>query len=60
MAMQAVDGTKVTANAALIKTYDVRRLQELLDRVESAIKSLEAQNEGGGDAAVEPAHKREW
>ena len=33
MAVQAVDGTKVYANAALIQTYDARRLQELLDRV---------------------------
>ena len=47
LAVQAVDGTKVTANAALIQTYDAKRLQELLDRVESAIESLEAQNEGG-------------
>ena len=52
LAVQAVDGTKVTANAALIKTDDARRLQELLDRVESAIKSLEAQNKGGEDAVV--------
>ena len=52
LAVQAVDGTKVTANAALIQTYDAKRLQELLDRVESAIESLEAQNEGGEDTAV--------
>ena len=52
LAVQAVDGTKVTANAALIQTYDAKRLQELLDRVESAIESLEAQNEGGGDGVV--------
>ena len=29
LAVQAVDGTKVIANAALIKTCDARRLQEL-------------------------------
>ncbi len=52
MAVQAVDGTKVIANAALIQTYDARRLQELLDRVEGAIESLEAQNEGGDDGVV--------
>ena len=52
LAVQAVDGTKVTANAALIRTYDAKRLQELLDRVESAIESLEAQNEGGEDGVV--------
>ena len=48
----AVDGTKVIANAELIKTCDARRLQELLDRVESAMESLEAQNESGEDAVV--------
>ena len=52
LAVQAVDGTKVYANAALIQTYDARRLQELLDRVEGAIESLEAQNEGGDDGVV--------
>ena len=52
LAVQAVDGTKVTANAALIKTYDARRLEQLLERVESAIESLEAQNEAGEDTAV--------
>ena len=52
LAVQAVDGTKVYANAAVIQTYDAKRLQELLDRVESAIESLEAQNEGGEDGAV--------
>ena len=52
LAVQAVDGTKVTANAAVIQTYDAKRLQELLDRVESAIESLEAQNEGGEGGVV--------
>ena len=52
LAVQAVDGTKVTANAAPIQTYDAKRLQKLLDRVESAIESLEAQNEGGKDGVV--------
>ena len=35
LAVQAVDGTKVYANAAVIRTYDARRLQELLERVET-------------------------
>lgn len=52
LAVQAVDGTNVIANAALIHTNDAKRLQELLNRVESAIESLEAQNEGGGDGPV--------
>ncbi|MDE2688449.1 MAG: IS1182 family transposase [Chloroflexota bacterium] len=52
LAVPAVDGTKVIANAALIQTYDAKRLQELIERVESAIESLEAQNEGGEDGVV--------
>ena len=36
----------------MIRTYDARRLQELLERVESAIESLEAQNEGGEEGVV--------
>ena len=52
LAVQAVDGTKVTVNAALIKTYDARRLGQLLERVESAIEDLEAQNEAGEDTSV--------
>ena len=52
LAVQAVDGTKVYANAAVIRTYDAKRLQELLDRVNRAIESLEAQNEGGEEGVV--------
>ena len=52
MAVQVVDGTKVYANATLIQTYYARRFQELHDRVECAIESLEVQNEGGNDGVV--------
>ena len=52
LAVQAVDGTKVSANAAKERTYDAEELSRLLARVESAISDLEAQNEGGEDAAV--------
>ena len=52
LAAQAVDGTKVIATAAPIQTYDAMRLRELLDRLESAIESLEARNEGGEDGVV--------
>ena len=52
LAVQAVDGTKVYANAALSQTYDAKRLQELLDRVESVIESLESQNEGGEEGGA--------
>ena len=52
LAVQAVDGTKVGANAAGDRTYDAEELSRLLDRVEKAIADLEAQNEAGEDAAV--------
>lgn len=52
LAVQAVDGTKVRANAAGDRTYDAEGLGRLLDRVERAIADLEAQNEAGEDAAV--------
>ena len=50
LAVQAVDGTKIAANAAGDRTYDATELQRLLKRTEAAIVELEAQNEGGDDA----------
>ena len=50
MAVQAVDGTKVMANAAKNRTYDAEQLERLLERTEAAIADLEARNEGGDDA----------
>ena len=47
LAVQAVDGTKVVANATRDRTYDAERGRRLLDRLEQAIEDLEAQNEGG-------------
>jgi transposase len=52
LAVQAVDGTKIAANAAGDRTYDATELQCLLNRTEAAISELEAQNEGGDDSAV--------
>jgi transposase/IS5 family transposase len=49
LAMQAVDGTKVAANAAGDRSYDAAGLRRLLERTEAAITELEAQNEGGND-----------
>lgn len=54
LAIQAVDGTKVAANAAKDRTYDARELKDLLKRTEKAIRDLEAENENPGDAA--PVH----
>lgn len=49
LAVQAVDGTKVAANAAGDRTHDVASLERLLERTEAAIAALEAQNAGGDD-----------
>ena len=49
LAVQAVDGTKVAANATRDRTYDAERGRRLLDRLEKAIEDLEAQNEEGED-----------
>ena len=50
LAVQAVDGTKIAANAADDRTYDAADLQRLFNRTEAAISELEAQNEGGDDS----------
>ena len=54
LAMQAVDGTKMAANAAARWTYTGEQLHQLLARVEKSIADLEAQNEGGEDG--DPVH----
>ena len=50
-AVQAVD-TKVGANASVYRTHDAEELRQLLNRVEAAIRDLEAQNEAGEDTAT--------
>ena len=52
LAVQAVDGTKVAANASVNRSYDAAGLRGLLERLERAIADLEAQNEAGEDDAV--------
>jgi transposase len=47
MAVQAVDGTKIQANASRDRTYDANGLQQLLKRTEAVIQELEKQNEEG-------------
>jgi transposase len=47
LAVQALDGTKVQANAAGERSYDAAGLERLLERTEAAIADLEAQNQGG-------------
>ena len=52
LAVQAVDGTKVVANASLNRSYDAEGLRGLLEWLESATTDLEAQDEAGEDTAV--------
>ena len=52
LAVQAVDGTKVVANASVNRSCDAEGLRGLLDRLEQAITDLETQNEAGEEAAV--------
>ena len=52
-ALQAVDGTKVWANASRERTYDAAGIERLMGRTEKAIDELEAKNEGEGGEASE-------
>ena len=54
LAVQAVDGTKVVANASSCRSYDAKGLAKLLERPDRAIAELEDQNEGETDRA--PVH----
>ena len=47
LAVQAVDGTKISGSASKQRTYNAKELRGLLERTEAAIAQLEAQNEGG-------------
>ncbi len=49
MVLQAVDGTKVAANAAKDRTYDKKGLVKLLERTDKLIQELEKENESGND-----------
>ena len=49
LAVQAVDGTRIAANASMQHTHDAVWLQRLLIRTEQAIAALEAQNTTGGE-----------
>jgi transposase len=49
LAVQALDGTKVAANASKDRTYDAKGLERLLARLDEAIQDLEKQNESGND-----------
>ena len=52
LAVQAIDGTKIAANAARDPTYDAVRLERLLVRTDAAIGDLDDQNESGDDPSL--------
>jgi transposase len=55
LAVQAVDGTKMGANASRWRTYDQKGLEGLLKRTEEAIAEIERSNQGegaGGEAKL--------
>ncbi len=53
LAVQAVDGSKIAANASKSRTHNVAELKQILERTEEAIRDLEAQNtKGEGPAPV--------
>jgi hypothetical protein len=52
MAVQAVDGTKVAANAGSHRIYNAKELRKLLEKTEAAIQDLERQNEAGEGRAA--------
>ena len=54
LAVQAVDGSKIAANAAKDRTYDKNGLQGLLERTEKVIQELEKENET--ETAPVPVH----
>ena len=54
LAVQAVDGIKVVANASSCRSYDAEGLAKLLERLDRAITELEDQNEDETDRA--PVH----
>jgi hypothetical protein len=47
LAVQPVDGTKISANCTRDRNYDISELERLLERAEKAILEMEAQNESG-------------
>jgi transposase len=49
LAVQAIDGTKIAANASKRRSYDAGGLEKLLARTEQTILELEKENETGSD-----------
>jgi transposase len=54
LAIQAVDGSKIGANAAKERTHDLKSLAKLSERTEQSIQELEKENESNNEAS--PVH----
>jgi transposase len=54
LAVQAIDGSKIAANASKDRTYDKKGISKLLERTEKVIQELEKENETGTDPS--PVH----
>ncbi len=54
LAVQAVDGTRISGNAAKDRTYDAKGLQKLNEKIEKQIREMERENEENKDAP--PVH----
>jgi transposase len=49
LAVQALDGTKIAANANKDRSYNAKELERFLSRLDEVIRDLEKQNESGND-----------
>ena len=60
LAVQAVDGTKVAANATRDRTYDAERGRRLLDRLEKANRGPGGTERGRRGCPRRPLARRSW
>lgn len=60
LAVQAVDGSKVGANASVYRLHTAAGLRRLLERTDQAIADLEAQNQTGGEPAPPELPRKLW
>ena len=49
LAVQAIDGTKLSGNASRDRTYDAKSLKRLLEHTDEIIQELEKENDSGND-----------
>ena len=54
LAVQAIDGTKLSGNASRDRTYDAKGLKRIIERTDEIIQELERENDSGNDPS--PVH----